>query len=320
VNTIDRNRLLTELRGSRDALAAVVQAWIDDVLERPLSDLFDTAELASAIAAGVRGVAADPRNEAFLKQQISTAIDELQSATAGGKLPSRTITALRDLAAQPYVLDQGLVAALLNHEAAHVLLRDVLQQSLLDFTEQVASWFPGGEVAFWLVGKAHGIAAAAVGEVGQSIEARVKASVDEALAPAFGLTAERMADPAFAAQLGDWRGHILDVLLGWPTPELLATLEQVDPEELAAQLAALLHSMADWSMLEQTLQASLESAMGRTGDRSLHQLLSGTSLEQDWRAAVEKQLVEAIWPFVQSAAFEHWLNRLAGPDLPPADG
>jgi len=309
-----KNQLLTNIRGARAALAGLIHAWMDDVLARPVGQLFDTAELASAIATGIRGVAADPRNEEFLKARISVSVAELQDLKVAGELPERGLEAMRNLAAQPIVLGEELVAALLDHEAAHILLREVLQRSLLDFTQQVASLFPGGETAFRLVDKAREIAASAVGgDVGTSIEQRVNESVDEALAPAFTLTANRIADEEFARTMGDWRGHVLDVLLSWPTQELVGTLKQVDPEQLAAQLAALLQGIAEWTPLEQTIRNSLEATLQRAGDQSLRAMLSETSMEKDWRPALEKQLVEAAWPFVQSDAFEKWLGGVMKP-------
>lgn len=303
-----RNKqLLNSLRNSRAAVAGLIGAWMDDVLERPVGELFNTSELAVAIATGIRGVAADSRNEDFLRERIAIAIEELQDLEGAGKLPTRGVKAIRNLAAQPIVLDEELVSALLDHEAAHTLLREVLQQSLLGFTAKVASVFPGGETAFWLVDKARELAASAAGDVGTSIEQRVNESVDEALAPAFKLTAARIADEKFAGEMGDWRGHVLDVLLDWPMRELMGTLKQVDPEELAAQLAAFLQGIAEWTMLDKTIEKSLESTLDRAGDQSLGSLLAGTSVEKDWRPALEKQLVEAVWPFVQSAAFETWI-------------
>lgn len=310
--TIQQDQLLANIRHSREAVDALVRAWIDDVLERRVDELFDAGDLAGVAAAGIREMAADPGNEDFLERKIALWLGELSDLEIEAKLPRQAVTAVRDIVNQPYVLDEDLVAAMLDHEAAHILLREVLRQALFGFSAQVVSLFPGGEMAFWLVDKARGIAASAAEGVGSSIEGRINESVDEALAPAFELTAGRIADREFAGKMGDWRGHVFDVLLDWPTQRLVGTLDQVDPRELAGQLAAFLQGVARWEKLEEVMRDTLASALDRAGDQSLRSMLSGSSLEQSWRPALEKQLADAIWPFVQSKGFANWLASVIG--------
>jgi len=314
--TIQQDQLLANIRHSREAVDALVRAWIDDVLERRVDELFDAGDLASVAAAGIREMAADPGNEDFLERKVATWLGELRDLEIEAKLPRQAVTAVRDIVSQPYVLDEDLVAAMLDHEAAHTLLREVLRQALIGFSAQVVSLFPGGEMAFWLVDKARGIAASAAEGVGSSIEGRVNEAVDEALAPAFKLTAERVADGEFAGKMGDWRGHVFDVLLDWPRQQLVSSLDQVDPGELAGQLTAFLQGVARWEKLEEVMRDTLASALDRAGDQSLRSMLSGSSLEQSWRPALEKQLADAIWLFVQSKGFATWLASVSAGQPP----
>ena len=317
VRTRDK-RLLGKLRGSRETVEALVRAWLDDLLDRRVDELFDASGLARLAVSGVREMAADPRNEEFFARQMAAWLGDVKDLETSAQPPSRAVTAFRDIVNQPYVLEEELVIALLDHEAAHILLRDVLRHALFNFSAQVASLFPGGEVAFWLVDKARGIASSATGGAGSDIEHKINESVDEALAPAFKLTAGRIADREFAGSMGEWRGHVVDVLLGWPTSQLVGSLEQVDPEELAGQFAAFLQSVAGWDKLEEVLRDTLALTLDRAGDQSLRSLLSGSSLEQNWRPALEKQVADAIWPFVQSEGFAAWLASLS--DGPPPRG
>jgi hypothetical protein len=305
-------RLLEEIRGSRATVEALVQAWLDDLLDRRVDELFEASDLARIAAASIREMAADPRNEKFLARQIAAWLDEAKNLGPNAQLPGRAVSAFRDIVNQPYVLEEDLVIALLDHEAAHVLLREVLRHALFRFSAQVINLFPGGEMAFWLVDKARGIAASATGGVAAEIEDKINESVDEALAPAFKLTAGRIADREFAGSMGDWRGHVLDVLLGWPTPKLVGSLEQVDPEELAGQFAAFLQGVAGWEKLEEVLRTTLVSTLDRAEDQSIRSMLSGSSLEQNWRPALEKQIADAVWPFVQSESFAAWLASITG--------
>ena len=310
--TIPKDQLLANIRRSREGVDTLVHAWIDDVLERRVGELFDAGDLVRVAAAGIREMAADPETEAFLEGRIAIWLGELRDAEIETKPPRQAVIAVREILNQPYVLDEDLVAALLDHEAAHILLREVLRQALFVSSAQVANLLPGGELAFWLVDKARGIAASAVGEVGSSIEERVNESVDEALDPAFKLAAERIADQEFAGKMGEWRGHVLDVLLEWPTHQQVSSLDQIEPGKLAGQLAALLQGVARWEKLEEIVRDTLVSALDRAGDQSLGSMLSVSLPEQSWRPALEKQLADAIWPFVESDGFANWLASVIG--------
>jgi hypothetical protein len=282
------------------------------VLERRVNELFDPGDLARAATTGIREVAANPETEELLERRIARWLAEIRGLEIEAKAPGQAVVAVREILNQPYVLDKELVAALLDHEAAHILLRDVLRQTLFAFYSQVASLFPGGEMALWLVDKTRDIVASVAGEVGYSIEERVNESVDEALAPAFQLAAERIADPEFAEKMGEWRGHVLDVLLDRPRHQWVTSLDQVDPAELAGQFAAVLQGVSRWDQLEEIVRETLVSALNRTGDQSLGSMLSRSLPEQSWRPALETQLADAIWPFVQSKGFANWLASVIG--------
>jgi hypothetical protein len=309
--TIKKHPLLKNLRKSRTPLAALIHVLMDDILERPVGELFSTAELSGTIAVGIRSIAAEPRNEHFLERQIYVSIADLQDAKFKGKLPNRMIKAIRSLAAQPFVLDEDLITELLDHDAARILLREVLQLSMLSFSEQLANLVPGGNVISEFVSKVRGIAALTIGSDGMSVEEHINESVEKTLSPALRMTAERLADDSFTAELADWRGHVLNVLLDQPVKELIGHLDQVAPKELASQLATLLQSIAEWSKLEEIIEKSVGVALDRAGDQSLRNIMYGASAEKDLRPVVEQQLVEAIWPFVQSSAFEEWLNEFS---------
>ncbi len=306
-----RNRTTTQGRPSREALTALVHAWVEDLIARPLETVIEPTRLAPSLAHALQQAAADARNRELLRAQLAGALQDLEDPKLKGRPPRRAVTAARRLVSQPVVPDRVLVTALLDHEVPHVLLREVLQRSFAGFAHQVASLVPGGELAFWLLGQARDIAASAAGEVASSVEARVNAAVDEALAPALDHLAERMADAEFAAQLADWRAHVVQVLLDRPLTQLAAGFDATDPRALASALVDLLHGLADWPQLEAALEAWLTAALRQSGPRSLRELLSGTSLEEDWRPALESQLVEALWPFVQSRAFAQWLADFA---------
>ncbi|NIQ94001.1 MAG: hypothetical protein GWN87_07165, partial [Desulfuromonadales bacterium] len=97
---------------------------------------------------------------------IASWLGELRDLEIEATPPGQAVMALREILNQPYVLDKDLVAALLDHEAAHILLRDVLRQALFAFSSQVASLFPGGEMAFWLVDKTRDFVASVAGGAG----------------------------------------------------------------------------------------------------------------------------------------------------------
>ena len=304
-----KHPLLANLRKSHAPLAALVHIGMDYILQRPVHELFNSAELSRAIAIGIRKLASEPRNEQLLEKHIHQSIAELQDAEFEGTLSDRTVEAIRGLATQPLGLDDNLITELLNHSAARVLLREVIQLSMVSYSERFAEWVPGGNIVSGFASKFRGFAAVTRTSDGLTLEQHINGSVEENLKPALRTTAEHLADEAFAAELADWRGHVLNVLLDRPVKELICHLDQVAPEELAKQLAELLRSIADWSNLDELIEQSVETALDRAGEQSLGDLLQGAATEKDLRPIVEKQLVKAFWPFVRSSAFEDWLNE-----------
>lgn len=307
--TAKKNPLLANLRKSHAPLAALVHLWMDYILQRPVRELFNSAELSKALAIGIRKIANEPGNEKLLRKQIHQAIAELQGAKFEGKLPDRTVEAIRVLATQPLAFDDALVIELLNHSAPRILLREVIELSMVSFSERAADLVPGGHLVTGFASAFRGFAATARGSDGITLEQHIHGSVEENLKPALRTTAERLADEDFAAELADWRGHVLNVLLDRPLMELLGHLDHIAPEELAKQLATLLQSIAEWSNLDELIEQSIETALDRAGDQSLDEILRGAASEKDLRPILEKQLVKVLWPFVRSPAFEDWLNE-----------
>jgi len=306
--TTKKHPLLVNLRKSHAPLAALVHIGMDHLLQRPVRELFNTAELSRAISIGVRSVATEPHNEQLLEKQICQSIAELQDSKFEGKLPELTVEVIRDLAAQPLALNEDLIAQILDHNAARILLREVIQLSMLSFSERVADSLPGGNIVSQFASKFRGFSALTIGSEGMTVKTLINGSVEDNLAPALRMTAERLADDNFAIELADWRGHVLNVLLDQPIKDVIGHLDQVAPKELAKQLTVLLQSIAEWSKLEEIIDKSVEAALDRAGGESLHTLLKGAETEKDLRPVVEKQLVRALWPFVKSPEFEEWLN------------
>lgn len=309
-----KDPLLAALRKSKMPLERLVHAWVEDVLERPVGELFDTEELTRTIAGGIRGVARDRNNEKWLREQIAASLEEIQHVSTRGKLanklPKKVVNSARDLLAQPFVFDEDLAVELLDHPAVHAMIREVLQASLLEFAKSITEMFPGGRVVTGLVGRAKGIASAAVGGAGSQLQRQVNEFVEDALSPSLDIAAGRLANDDAAEELADWRGHLLDVIVDQPVRDLVGTLDQVDPDELAGALAGMLRGLGEWKQLEATIAAALDAALERAEDRSVRDFLASTSLEKEGRAALEKQLVDLMWPFVHSEAFAAWLESL----------
>ena len=295
-------------------LESLVHAWVEDVLQRPVADLFDTEQLTQTIAGAIRGVARDKNNEKWLTEQIAASLEEIQDVKIrgklGNKLPKKVTNSARDLLAQPFVFDEDLAAELLDHPAVRSMLREVLQSSLLEFAKSITEMFPGGRMVTGLVGAAKGIAGAAVGGAGSGLQNHVNEFVEDTLSPSLDIAAGRLADDDAAEELADWRGHLLDVILDQPVSDLLGTLDQVDPDELAAAIAGMLRGLGEWKKLESTIAGALEAALERAETKSVRDFLGETSLEKEGREGLERQLVDVMWPFINSNAFETWLKSV----------
>ena len=313
MNTSKPPPALERLRASQEPLRELVNALVDDLLDRPLHSLIDREALPGEIAQGFRDIVRDPSNIAWLGRQLGHRLRQIEQFEGTGSLNDRTpeqiVEPLHSLATQPLVLTTDLAKAMLDHPAFQGLIRELLTKSLLSYSKQIAELFPGGKTFTGLVGRARGLVVSGLGDSTAVLENRASQFVEDSLALSISRAASYLAEEKSSDSMSDWRGHILSTLLARPTSEFATLVSRIDPETVTDELSRLMEAFAQWPELEATIASALNSALDAIAQQSLRQLIAGHEIEQQLRPLFEKNIVTAAWPFLQGEAFGQWFEK-----------
>ena len=304
---------LERLRASQEPLSELVNALVDDLLDRPINRLIDREALPSEIAQGFRDIVTDPSNIAWFGEQLRDGLHQLEQFEGDGNLRDRTpeqiAAPLHNLATQPIVLTTELAQAILDHPAFQGLIRVLLTKSLLSYSKQIAELFPGGKTFTGLVGRARGLVASGLGDSTAGLEHRASQFVEDSLGLSISRAAAYLAEEKSSDSLSDWRGHILKTLLDQPVTEFVTLVSRIDAEAVAENVTRLMETFAQWPELEAAITTALDSVLDEIGEYSMRQLIAGHKLEQQLRPQLEKKMVAAAWPFFQGEAFKQWFEK-----------
>lgn len=295
------------LAGGSDRL---VDLLLDDLLDRPARDLVDPAWLARQLHASLRGAADDPRVEAWLRERVK---DVRQRVPKGPARVSRAITApLRDVMRRPYVPDRQLVGALLDHDTARLLLKNLFQDLLVAFARRLRPPMPVKPSMPNLGGRLSRLSEGVLGVMGHELEHQIEQKAREFTDSAVQRLVEKMADhlcnPELVREYGDWRAHGLDVLLRTDQQVLAGELDKLDPDALVATGAALVRGFVARDELSGELQAVLDAALDEAGARSPRELMGG--LEDHGIALVRDLLRQRARAIVETDAFATWWDEV----------
>jgi hypothetical protein len=310
--TPKKNNLLVSLQDPA-AVEELIDLYINFLLNQPLNSIFTSADLSATIVAGLKGAASDPKNEQWMIDLIETGLKKAKKQKHKGKMKDLvspdTIEACQQLAQLPISISKESAAALIDHPLAKTFLREILTQSILDFSQQFASHLPGGKVMSGLMGMARDIASSKLSSAGFDIEQKAKSFVEQALSPSLKVVADLLADNNHATGLADWRAHILSVVVNMTKQEFVTVFAKVDEKNLATQLSTLFKSIALWDRLEPTIKSYLDETMKQVGSRSVRRLIAGTSLEKEWRGLISHQFSSVLLAFFAHREFADWLGK-----------
>ena len=318
----DAKHILDRLRTRPEPLEQLVSLGLDHLLERPLAQLIDPAWLAGAVAEGVRASAQSEDFERWVAARVEQALaraDGLGGALAE-RVPVTVLGPLEQALQRPYQPDRELTRAVLDHPSTRSILREILQANILEFGKRMRSMMPdakklpGANLASRLAGVAKGVATAVGSELEKQLEPRVKVFVEDILGVAVDMMVERVSSEAFAPEFARWRIDVLHAFLNQPIDRLVAERHKYPAEDFAADAAAILRALAAWRGLGQQVEATLEELIRELGDQSARAFLDGSGLEQAWRPALERTLVDQARDLVATEAFADWLEQLVEPD------
>ena len=240
------------------------------------------------------------------------AAEEAEDAPAE-RIPEEALDAPRRLLGRPWSPDSELVQALLDHDAVRGLVREVLQDALLEFGRTLRSFVPDaprprrGRLAA-LVEKAQGVASVLSAEVERKLEGRVRTFVEGAIGRALEHSTSYLSGTREAESLAAWRVHALDVLAGWPRERWADGLRRLDEEGLVDELADVLRDLAAWEGLTGWLEEVLTDALAAPEGGTLAEILPGE--REEWRTRLAAPLRERTRAVVATDAFAAWLSEL----------
>jgi len=336
----DPERLVARLE--QGWLGALADLCLDEVLARRAGDLLPASVLARHLAAGIRQAAARPDLRPWLAERLvalrSRSLDPgpggrrfPRGDTLRGHLPAELTDPLERLLAEPYLPDRALVLRLLDHDAMHTLIQEVLQAALVHFARKMRSLGPDGSLLKAGLGRAarlppglsrlrsigSDVVSAVGSELEYQLEQRVSEHVSQAISAVLGQVATLLSAPERAATMGDWRAYGLRVVLDTELEAFAAEGRKLDPALAARALADGLTALARHPDLEARIEAGALDALAPWADRTLGSLLDDAGLRGAWRDAWREAVVTGAGPILRSPGFQAWLAGWLGDEQPP---
>jgi hypothetical protein len=328
------DQILARLRDG--ALDSLVELCLDDLLERPVvPGLLRPETVAQRAVSVLRATAASPRLEPWLRDQL----EELRARTiepdASGRahspgatlrdhVPAELSAPLEELLTEPWLPDRALVLRLLDHEAMHSLIHEVLHAALTRFAKKMRSLKPDtsklrsglGKRVPGSLSRLKDIGSGVVSVVGSEIESqldqRVGEFVSQAISAVLGHVATLLTAPERAETMGDWRAYGLRVLLDTELEAWAVEARKLDPERAVQAMAKALRALAGRDTLEAELTDLIGVALDPWREQRIGELLRELGIEEAWREAGRSQLVELLGPVLDTTAFHAWLHALLG--------
>lgn len=302
-----------------------VDLLLDDVLDRPVSEIIDPEWFARQLVSAARSAAADPRVERALHERLSDARKRVPTGPV--RIPAEISDPLRKVLTRPYTPDRALVGRLLDHAAVRDLLRHLFQDLLVAFAKKLRPPIPStglssafsGKGPLGGFGKLGGGMLGAVGEeVERQIEHKAREFMDHAVDKLVGkmadqlCSAERGADGADSgrADYGAFRTHVVDVLSATDAKVLAGEFEKLDPDALVDTATAVLRAYVARDATEGEIASLIRTAVTEAGSRTSRELLGGT--EEHALGMVRDFLRQRALAVVATPGFAAWWDEMNG--------
>lgn len=288
-----------------------VDLLVEDLLDRPVTELVDPEWLARQLAHAARSASDDPQVEEWFRERITDARARVPAGKA--KVPAAILGPLREVLRRPYTPDRVLVGRLMDHTTARLLLRNLFQDLLVSFARKLRSPLPSTGRTLPLGGfkkLSEGVLGVVGAELEAQIEAKAREFMDAALDALVVQLAAHLSDPRLTREYGEWRVHGLDVVLDTELGTLAGEIEKLDPDSLVATGAAVVRGITHQEGLADQLRSVIEAALELAGDRSARSLLGG--LEVHGIDAVREVLAQRGRALVETEAFERWWDDMNG--------
>lgn len=289
----------------------LVDLLLDDVLDRPLSELVDPAWVARQLVVASRAVAADQKLEDWLRGRLA----ELRKQVPQGHLPlpASVRGPLEEVLKKPYRPDRLLVGRLMDHDTARALLKSTFHDLLVGFARKLRPAMPSRPAGINLGGRLSKLGEVVGGVVGHEVERQVEEKAREFMEAGVqrlvNTIADHLCDPRWVEDYASWRLYALDVLLSTDMKDLQAEVEKLDPDALVATGTAIARGFLAREELESELFSVLKTALEQSGNRSLRSLLSevGSGEIGDQGIRMLRDLLrQRAAAVVETEAFAQW--------------
>jgi hypothetical protein len=151
-------------------------------------------------------------------------------------------------------------------------------------------------------------------ELEHRAEQKIRSFIDEALHAAMDQVADHLCAPANAARFGDYRAHLLSVVLDTDNATLAGEVDKLNPDNLVEMAVATARSVSRREGLHDEITDVVRQAMAHSGGSTLRSWLQDAGLEDlsedEWRASMQARLSTEAHVFIATPAFTEWLDDL----------
>ncbi len=328
--TDDARRALERLRKPDGAalteLAALV---VNETTATPLREIATPRWVAGQLKAVLEAAVHGDLLREWVRRRIASERDRWakEERKLGSFLPPEAEEPLRQLLGRPYTPDEALVLRIVDQPAIRGLLRVVLTDTVSRFRKRLSEWDTGvlgglgrraaargkglfGNVGRNLGGMAENLVEVVKEEVDHAMEGRVGEFVQGATGEAVRTVARYFADPSHAAQFGEMRLAILDVLLDTPIRELARETDKMEPEVAVDVVVAAVRSAVTAPDFVDRAEERVAKVMEEAGDGTLGAWLDEVGLGEVWVETTTELVSERLQAVVVTDAFERWWSGL----------
>ncbi len=325
--------LLARLRDPEGPLGALIDLLVDDLLARALGEVLDPERVAEMLASTARDWLGSEQGEARLLAAWSELIDRIEDEQRALRdvIPAEVRQAAERLAAQPYHPDRDALLALLDREPVRKLLREILQNTLVEFGKRVAAPVSSAKIGKGLTGALGGfgarakqragvfgaLAEEALGAVGGELERQVERKAADFADTAMSSVLQRivylLSDPSRAEDQAALREALLQGTWDWTGAMAAAELRRGDPEAVSAVVREALTAWTGRDDFQDTLRGWLETLLEEQGHLTLRDVLADLDLLDSVTQNSHELLLQRARDFVATDPFADLLKLLQDP-------
>jgi hypothetical protein len=320
----DPSEIITRLES--EYASSLVTITLDFLLQKPINSVLPASFVANQFSLILQTAIEGGETERWITEQVQNLREQVPPGTPKDYFPSSVQAPLRHLLLQEMELEQRLLRRLMEHQAVEDLFRDILTEVLNGFTDSLKNMTSNVTTSSSSnLSKGFGrlrafgdkaLKETSLGGFAQMLEAQAQRKtseyIDKSIFKVLDLTAQRLAASENSAKQGEYRVHVLEVLLSTENNTLLQQIDVVETDIIVSTISETIRALLLQENFQQNLQSAIEKALQEFGDKSMHDLMEEAGLRHDWRTETEDVLNNIVQEFIQENSFSTWLKELLG--------